>query len=127
MTTNKDCSKTCYLIHVHSHQNILKHPLMENKNLPFNSFVYLFILKNELLNVIKIYRFSLWIMKHFRISSINILNYILYIMIYFIFWPYLACCGPTFPISCAELAVIWKSAIAPDSIPNVLLHLAVNK
>lgn len=35
---------------------------------------------------------------------------------------YLACCGPTFPTSWAELAVIWKSAIAPDSIPNESLH-----
>lgn len=35
---------------------------------------------------------------------------------------YLACCGPTFPGSCALLAVIWKSLIAPDSIPNGTMH-----
>lgn len=40
---------------------------------------------------------------------------------------YLACCGPTFPGSCALLAVIWKSSIAPDSMPSALLQLAVNK
>lgn len=40
---------------------------------------------------------------------------------------YLACCGPTFPGSCALLAVIWKSAIAPDSIPNAALQVAVNE
>lgn len=36
---------------------------------------------------------------------------------------YLACCGPTFPGSCALLAVIWKSAIAPDSMPSAVLHV----
>lgn len=40
---------------------------------------------------------------------------------------YLACCGPTFPGSCALLAVIWKSAIDPDSIPNALVQVAVTK
>ena len=45
---------------------------------------------------------------------------------YFIFTTltYLACCGPTLPISCAVLAVIWKSAMAPDSIPKGCLHCA---
>lgn len=38
---------------------------------------------------------------------------------------YLACCGPTFPGSCALLAVIWKSAIAPDSMPSAVLHVPV--
>lgn len=42
------------------------------------------------------------------------------------YYIYLACCGPTFPGSCALLAVIWKSAIAPDSIPNASLQLPVN-
>lgn len=36
---------------------------------------------------------------------------------------HLACCGPTFPISWALLAVIWKSAISPDSIPKGFLQL----
>lgn len=39
---------------------------------------------------------------------------------------YLPCCGPTLPMSCALLAVIWKSAIAPDSIPNGLLQFPEN-
>lgn len=39
---------------------------------------------------------------------------------------YLACCGPTFPGSCALLAVIWKSAIAPDSMPSALVQVAAN-
>lgn len=39
---------------------------------------------------------------------------------------YLACCGPVFPVSCAELAEICESAIAPDSIPKAFLHLSVN-
>ena len=40
---------------------------------------------------------------------------------------YLACCGPTLPTSWAELAVIWKSAIAPDSIPKGDLHFTTKK
>lgn len=38
---------------------------------------------------------------------------------------YLACCGPTLPMSCAELAVICESLIAPDSMPNGFLHFSV--
>lgn len=37
---------------------------------------------------------------------------------------HLACCGPVLPMSCAELAVTWKSAMAPDSMPKGLVQVA---
>lgn len=35
-----------------------------------------------------------------------------------------ACCGPVLPTSCDELAVTWKSAMAPDSIPRAFEQVA---
>lgn len=36
-----------------------------------------------------------------------------------------ACCGPTFPISCALLAVICWSVMLPSSMPSAWLHVSV--
>lgn len=41
-------------------------------------------------------------------------------------YTHLAWCGPTFPLSKLELAVISASGIAPDSIPKGAMHCAGN-
>lgn len=73
---------------------------------------------------------------YFVLSIHTYVNVCIYICVRLTIWSknwlfmsfvaHLACCGPTLPMSCAELAVICVSAMVPDSMPSGCLQVPVS-